>query len=253
LHVDTDARDSLACDLMEPGRPQVDAFLLDWIIKQPLRREWFFEQRDGSCRLMASFAVKLSESAPAWRQFLAPITEWVSKALWSTVRHNGRRSPAPTHLTQSNRRDAKGLPHMRLVSPSQPPRLCRTCGGKVTAGYERCASCKVAVCTDELVKAARKGRLKSHGPEAEAKRSKNRRRHAAGLRAWKPSDQPAWLNEEVYLRQIRPRLAVVTIPDIREALGVSKGYSTNIRSGKQLPHPRHWQTLAQLAGIAPDR
>lgn len=29
LHVDTDARDSLACDLMEPVRPQVDAYLLD--------------------------------------------------------------------------------------------------------------------------------------------------------------------------------------------------------------------------------
>ena len=47
LHVDTDARDSLACDLMEPVRPQVDAFLLDWILKEPLKREWFFEQRDG--------------------------------------------------------------------------------------------------------------------------------------------------------------------------------------------------------------
>jgi CRISPR-associated endonuclease Cas1 len=253
IHVDTDARDSLACDLMEPSRPQVDAFLLNWITKQPLRREWFFEQRDGSCRLMAPFAVKLSESSPAWRQFLAPIAEWVSKVLWSTIHHNGRRTPAPTHLTQSNRRDAKGLPRLRMISPPRPPRLCRTCGAKVTAGYERCAACKVAVCTDELVKAARKGRLKSHGPEAEAKRSKNRRRHAAGLRAWKPSDQPAWLNEEVYLRQIRPGLAVATIPDIREALGVSKGYATNIRSGKHLPHPRHWQTLAQLAGIASDR
>jgi CRISPR-associated protein Cas1 len=31
LHVDTDAQDSLACDLMEAGRPYVDAFLLDWI------------------------------------------------------------------------------------------------------------------------------------------------------------------------------------------------------------------------------
>ena len=138
LHVDTDARDSLACDLMEPGRPQVDAFLLDWITKQPLRREWFFEQRDGSCRLMATFAIRLSESAPAWRQILAPVTEWVAKVLWSTVRHNGRRTPAPTHLTQSNRRDAKGLPHLRLVSLPQPPRLCKTCGAKVTAGYERC-------------------------------------------------------------------------------------------------------------------
>lgn len=47
LHVDTQARDSLACDLMEAVRPQVDGYLLDWITRQPLRREWFFEQRDA--------------------------------------------------------------------------------------------------------------------------------------------------------------------------------------------------------------
>jgi len=43
LHVDSRTRDSLACDLMEPVRPQVDAYVLDWITRQPLRREWFFE------------------------------------------------------------------------------------------------------------------------------------------------------------------------------------------------------------------
>ena len=44
-HVDTPARDSLACDLMEPVRPRVDAFLLDWITREPLKRAWFFEQQ----------------------------------------------------------------------------------------------------------------------------------------------------------------------------------------------------------------
>jgi hypothetical protein len=248
LHVDTDARDSLACDLMEACRPHVDAFLIEWIMSQPLRREWFFEQRDGSCRLMAPFAVRLSESVPAWRQLLAPIAEWVSRMLWSTVRHNGRRTPAPTHLTQSNRREAKGRPHLRIDAPPKPPRLCRTCGANVSAGYDRCASCKVSICTEELIKAAQKGRLASHGSEAEAKRAENRRRHAAALRAWRPSDQPAWLNEETYLRKIQPRLTLVTVPMIRAALGVSKAYATNIRSGKRIPHPRHWQTLAQLVG-----
>src|SRR3989454_6479435 len=34
LHVDTPARDSLALDLMEPVRPQVDAFVLDWCFWQ---------------------------------------------------------------------------------------------------------------------------------------------------------------------------------------------------------------------------
>src|SRR2546428_423343 len=56
LHVDTPARDSLACDLMEPVRPLVDGFVLDWIMREPLRRECFFEQRDGNCRLMGPFA-----------------------------------------------------------------------------------------------------------------------------------------------------------------------------------------------------
>jgi CRISPR-associated endonuclease Cas1 len=36
LHVDTPARDSLACDLMEPIRSHVDAYLVDWITRQPL-------------------------------------------------------------------------------------------------------------------------------------------------------------------------------------------------------------------------
>src|SRR5262249_31402347 len=145
LHVDTDARDSLACDLMEAGRPQVDAFLLDWIMKQPLRREWFFEQRDGSCRLMASFASRLSESSPAWRQIIAPTAEWVSRLLSSPLKQRGR-PLRPTHLTQSRRRDEKETPHFHIGAPPRPPRLCRTCGRQVTRGYERCGSCKVAVC-----------------------------------------------------------------------------------------------------------
>jgi CRISPR-associated endonuclease Cas1 len=38
LHVDTPARDSLACDLMEPVRSSVDSYLLDWITRQPLSK-----------------------------------------------------------------------------------------------------------------------------------------------------------------------------------------------------------------------
>jgi len=249
LHVDTDARDRLACDLMEAGRPQVDAFLLDWIIKQPLRREWFFEQRDGSCRLMASFASRLSESAPAWRQTVAPVTEWVSRVLWSTFKQHRRTLP-PTHLTQSRRREGKGKPHLHISAPPRPPRLCRSCGKQVTAGYQRCGSCKLAVCREELVKAARKGRVASHSPEAEAKRGEGRRRHAAAIKAWKPSHQPAWLKQDTYLGEVQPRLAQVAIRAIRTVLGISKSYATNIRSGTRMPHPRHWKTLARLVGVS---
>jgi CRISPR associated protein Cas1 len=40
MHMDTNVRDSLACDLMEPVRPIVDAYVLNWLIHQPLRRDW---------------------------------------------------------------------------------------------------------------------------------------------------------------------------------------------------------------------
>lgn len=76
LHSDTRTRDSLACDLMEPIRPKVDAFLLGWLRREPLERKWFFEQRDGNCRLTSEFAATLSETSRMWRQALGPFAEW---------------------------------------------------------------------------------------------------------------------------------------------------------------------------------
>lgn len=81
LHVDTPGRDSLACDLMEPVRPIIDAYLIDWITREPLRKEWFFEQRNGSCRLMAMLAQKLSESAPNWARAVSVICIQLSRML----------------------------------------------------------------------------------------------------------------------------------------------------------------------------
>jgi CRISPR-associated endonuclease Cas1 len=85
LHADTQFRDSLAFDVMEPIRPRIDAYLLAWIGRETLKREWFFEQRDGNCRLMGSFAVRLSETAIAWAQAVAPVAERVARMLSSTI------------------------------------------------------------------------------------------------------------------------------------------------------------------------
>ncbi|MEP7352780.1 MAG: CRISPR-associated endonuclease Cas1, partial [Acidobacteriota bacterium] len=42
LHLDYELRDSLACDLMEVVRPDVDALLFDWLSSKPFKRDWFF-------------------------------------------------------------------------------------------------------------------------------------------------------------------------------------------------------------------
>jgi CRISPR/Cas system-associated endonuclease Cas1 len=251
LHVDTDARDSLACDLMEPIRPQVDAYLINWIIRGPLRREWFFEQRDGNCRLMGSFAVRLSETAPTWGRAVAPLAEWVSRTLWAKrSRPSGQSVPA-TRLTESHRRQAKGEPVSPIVAHApKPPKVCRICGTSVQPSDNYCAVCAVTVTRESLIIAARQGRIASHSREAEMRRSETQRLHHAEKRAWRPSQQPEWLTLETYVQKIQPRLTEVTVAAISTALGISGPYATDIRAGRRYPHPRHWEELARLVGIS---
>jgi hypothetical protein len=85
FNVDIKARDSLACDLMDPVRPKGDGFLLDWIMKEPRKREWLLEQPDGNCRLGAEFTAQSSEIAPMWGPAVAPFAEWGGKTI-----HSGR-------------------------------------------------------------------------------------------------------------------------------------------------------------------
>ena len=72
LHTDTPNRDSLALDVLEPIRPQVESWLLDWIAGQPLGRADFFESATGNCRLMSHLCAKLSQTAPVWGKLVAP-------------------------------------------------------------------------------------------------------------------------------------------------------------------------------------
>jgi CRISPR-associated endonuclease Cas1 len=250
LHVDTPVRDSLACDLMEAVRPHVDAYVFDWISLEPLRREWFFEQRDGSCRLMGGFAVRLSETASTWGHAVAPAAEWVSRALWSTLRKPARQVYPATRLTQSRRRQAKGGPPVVPDNPApKVPRVCRTCGELLKHGKTYCVSCSVSVSRANLIEAAKLGRIETHRPKAEALRAATQRRHVAERKAWQPAENPHWLTKEAYRERIQPRLAGITVPTISAALGISEPYATDIRAGRRVPHPRHWLMLAKLAGV----
>jgi CRISPR-associated endonuclease Cas1 len=253
MHVDSRTRDSLACDLMEPIRPQVDAYLLDWITREPLRREWFFEQQDGNCRLMGSFAVRLSETAPTWGRAVAPLAEWVCRLLWSTIAKPARQLVPSTRLTQSRRRQAKGGPSRLPVKPApRPTAICRICGAAIACGHRYCAACAVSVSRENLIAAAKLGRVAGHSREARTRQAEAQRRHAAAKRAWQASSQPVWLDKETYVRKIQPLLSGVTVPVLASALGISEPYGAEIRAGRYLPHPRHWLTLARLVSVSPN-
>ena len=247
LHVDTSARDSLACDVMEPVRPQVDAYLLDWITKQPLRREWFFEKSDGNCRLSGSFAVRLSETARTWGRAVAPIAEWVARAFWSTIRRPD--TPLTTRLTHDNKRKTNSAALPALPCTPKPENVCLGCGKPVSSVSTRCASCSVEVSRVRLLEVARRGRIASKSPESRARLAATQRLQQTARWNWKPSSQPSWLTAEAYIQQIQPRLVSATLAEIASAIEVSIPYASDIRKGRRHPHPRHWQALAYLVGI----
>jgi CRISPR-associated endonuclease Cas1 len=246
IHMDAPARDSLACDLMEVVRPSVDAYVLDWIIQHTLKRDWFFEQRDGTCRLMGSFAVRLSETAPKWRHAIAPIAEWIARNLWT--RKSGQCLP-PTRLTQSRRREAQGgstLPMLKTAPKHE--KLCQQCGARIGEASTHCHQCARIQLSEHFAGAAQLGRQVSHNKQAEDKRKKKQQLNAKALRSWNPSKQPAWLTAAYYEGKIQPRLAALSNAVIARTINVSRGYAAEIRKGR-VAHPRHWRALASLLGV----
>jgi len=251
LHTDTPNRDSLALDVLEPVRPHVESWLFDWIAREPLRRADFFETATGNCRLMSQLCAELSQTAPVWGKLVAPWAEYVARTLWSRAARASRSLATP--LTQQHRREAKGgAPTPSADLPPRPPAVCRDCGAAIRPGRSFCASCGVVFSRSGLIKAAKLGRVAGHSPEARARQAEKQRQHAAELKAWKPSEKPDWLTEEVYRERIQPRLASITVPAIASALGVSQPYAAEIRTGRYLPHPRHWLALARLVGVSQD-
>jgi hypothetical protein len=249
LHRDTANRDSLALDLIETIRPAIEAWLLHWLMSEPLRRSDFYESSDGNCRISSALCSKLSQTAPTWGKLVAPWAEYVTHSLYS-----GRSAQAgsirglKTPLTQTHRRQAKGgpAPKLRMLKTEH---VCRGCGKPIRKEHEDCGDCAVSSATGRLVEATRIGRIAAKSPEARAKHAESARIHALARSFWDGSGQPAWLTRDLFTQKVQPLLASVSSSGIRSCIGVSHWYANKIRQGYR-PHPRHWKALADLVGVA---
>jgi CRISPR-associated endonuclease Cas1 len=247
LHVDTTARDSLACDIMEPIRAQVDSYVLDLITREYLNRGWFIEERDGNCRLTAEFVSRLAQTAPMLSRAVAPVAEWVAREFWKTIRRPD--TPFTTRLTQANKRAVKGSAPPVIPQTPTPQHLCERCGKPIPRTSTHCSRCAVEDFRVRMLDVAQKGRIASRSPLSRARLSETQRRQTTACHRWNPADQPKWLTEDVYTNRIQPRLANYSLSQIASSMGVSIPYASDIRRGGRRPHARHWPTLAQLAGV----
>jgi CRISPR-associated endonuclease Cas1 len=248
LHTDTADRSSLAFDVLEPVRPEIERWLLSWIESEPLRRADFFETATGNVRLMAPMCTKLSETVSVWGKLVAPWAEYVARTLSvGTKSGHARNSVPPTRLTQQRRTETKGKVWIAAVESPKTDHLCRGCGKRIENRSSNCGDCAIDGATERLVNAARIGREAARSPEARTKHVASRRRHAQACSAWNASMQPSWLTSEVFSKEVQPLLAEVPTAAIRTRLGVSRWYAGKIQQGYR-PHPRHWQALARLVG-----
>jgi hypothetical protein len=250
LHSDTPHRDSLALDLLEPARAQVDSYVIDYFLRHPLRKEWFFEQRNGNARLMSSLVSRLTETIPMWGRAIAPVAEWVAQALWHSSRSLAKnKGVVSTRLTQRRRSEGRGNDFAATtIHVPHRPKICEVCGAEgIQNRY--CGSCAVEVARENMAQVALIDHSKPKTSRVKARISKTLSNHAVAISWWSPSSLPAWLNEEFYVQKIQPRLRTLKVREIAQAMQVSQPYAAFIRSGRRCPHPRHWIMLAKLTGI----
>jgi hypothetical protein len=233
---------------MEPIRPDVDAFVLDWLRREPLRRNYFFEQRDGNCRLMSAFASKLLETAPTWARLVAPIAEWFAQEIHkSRLAHS--RSHLQAELTERHRQQKETSPTPATNLTFRRKKVCLGCGKRIPSRRTNCNECMKDIHAEQIVEVSRLGRVVTLGPEAQARRAATQRVNTQAVWDWNPSDNPTWLTIDLYSAKIQPRLVSLSCSLVAKRLSVSVGYADQVKKGR-VPHPRHWQTLATLLGVS---
>ena len=262
MHADQVRRDSLTLDVMEAARPDVDAYTLQLLQTHPLRKTDFFEINDGGTRILPPLTRHLAETAPRWGAAIARVAESVAAGFLKApgIPKDGVHLSTPlseTHRSRGRRKSRKTPARTQPPSVSLP-RRCARCGStRVEDSRRLCDTCleEHQAEASEVIKDAGVRRLHelrssgsdpAHTVEANAKRGAKVAKEAAARAAWDNHEQ-APVDAAWFRTNIAPGLNGHPVREIVAATGLSLRYAALIRKGERVPHPRHWQRLAQLA------
>jgi CRISPR-associated endonuclease Cas1 len=247
IHADQSSRLSLACDVMEAARPEVDGFLLDYLTKRRFSFNDFVERSDGTCRVSIGIARELALTSGYWTSAVAPIVEAVADLMMG----DGVRS-LPKPLTAERRvkaGDPTRQPAKRAIR-IRAPQFCPECGELTESTAVYCARCQPVrreVALDRLAESGSRARaaLRGEGPLITDWGRAALRRHlqenVAAIAKWDTENGRADI--ETYWRDVFPKLRVVSVRKLAKASGLSISYCSSIRRGLRVPHARHWAML----------
>jgi hypothetical protein len=218
----------------------------------------------GVCRLSGELAAELASSTLLhWRECVAPWVERVAHELASVAgtakttrltRRALRQALDSRLLGRQRRKSRRGAPPL--------PETCRECGARL-AGRRgpHCVECERL--SGEHTQAQTRSARPAHDKAASERRIETqlvRLVHRGAMRRWNPADLPTGVNVTIGLRggiegegvawyrtQVLPGLQALAVKEIEAAIGVSDYYARDIRRGRRVPHPRHWQALLSLA------
>src|SRR5262249_5552145 len=123
-------------------RPKVDSFVLDWLLREPLRKVDFFEDVQGNVRIVTSLATELCKTSQTWFRLVAPVAEHVAQELMDSIRVPSlvKRRMLASRLTQMHRREVKGSEVPSVAIP-KAEHVCSKCGSPIHGNRKICLSC----------------------------------------------------------------------------------------------------------------
>jgi hypothetical protein len=197
--------------VMEPVRPAVDAFLLDFLMRHTFTPRELIERLDGQCRLLPPLTEELAATAPLWARRVRPVAQQLANKLLAAEREQTARARA-ARTVSSVPRKARARPRGRGV-------VVREYRPRIEPGQD-----------------ARRA------PAAGAKRRQAMAQVTAANRAWKGNAA----DPEVFRSAVVSKLRDVKLAVLVRATGLTKSACSRIRAGLVMPHTRHWDALRRL-------
>ena len=249
LHLDAPGRDSLAFDVMEPVRPEVDRFVLDLMAEATFSRKDFIERTDGSIKIGPALAQRLASTMPRWAKAIAPHAERVVHEFGKAVVGKweprtpltGRKAKASAAVVKARKADvvARANKANAARAKSQAGHTadfaqCVDCGGPLARPqHVRCSACWENQPGQTREIRQRRGRAISEARTAQEQ--------------WKRGNPDAVVDREDFRHRVLPGLAAVPLATIMTAVGCTKSTAWSYRSGRTTPHPMNWGVLGSLS------
>lgn len=286
FHADVDGRPSLALDGMEAVRPYIEAWCLEFLAATAFANRDFYETAEGEVRLTHPLAAHLAHTAALWRPACERVAQWLARTFGDAIGAARPRRPKAGAVDETASlpmlagpwaaRLPPGFPRPLLIPIAQRPQPqrqrqrqrqdaaaplgCWQCGRALPSGRRR-------FCTDEHavayhgetqwrgIVAATVARYADPKRAAASKTAIGKRavENAAQRHLWR--QRPGWSKAgDEALRQwfagtAQTRLGDCKLAAIMAATGLSRQLAADIRSGRHVPHPRHFAALAKLAGV----